>query len=98
MVPRLQAALRLQRQGRDYNVLFHRCECGRQGPEGLGSPGKEALRKALRRQGIHLAQALRHALRGRHTPGYRHQKQHEEQAYAHVGQNHAAEKVHHRDH
>ncbi len=98
MVSRFQAALCLQRQGGNHNLLLYRCPCGRQESKGVGRPSQKALRKVVCRQGIHIAQTLRHALRGRHTLGHGNQKRHEEQAHAHVGQNHVTKEVHHRDH
>ena len=33
-------------RGRDYHLLLYRSLCGRQGPKGMGCPGKDPLREA----------------------------------------------------
>lgn len=56
------------------------------------------LRQGVRRQGVHLKRTFRGYVRQGHTHRARAQGQHEEQAHAHVGQNHATQKVRHRVH
>ena len=68
------------------------------GQKGMERLHQAALREGVRRQGIYQEGVLRIPLREGHTPRARAQGQHEEQAHAHVGQNHAQEKVCHRMH
>ena len=98
LVSRLQAAPYVQRPRRHHNVLSHRSERGRQGREGVERPHPPPLREGVRRQGIHKEGTFRDALRPGHTPRPRNQGEHEEQADAPVGQDHAQEKVCHRVH
>ena len=92
MVSRLQAALAVQRLGGGYNLLSHGSKRRRQGWPGVESVRQGALWKGVCRQRIYQAGTLRPGNPSRTWA----QGQHEEQAYAHVGQDHAQKKIHHR--
>lgn len=64
----------------------------------MGRTDKETLRETVCRQGIYLTQLFEMLFEDGHTPGHGYQEQHEEQAYANVGHNHAKKKVHYRNH
>ena len=98
MVPRFQATPAVQRLRGGHNILPYRSKRGRQGRKGVERLHQASLREGVLRQGIYQEGTLRDTLRPRNTPRARTQSQYEEQAHAHVGQNHAQEKVCHRMH
>ena len=59
---------------------------------------KRALREGIRRQGVHQEGALREPFRQGHPSRAWPESQHEEQAHANVGQDHAPQEVRHRVH
>ena len=82
--------------GGGHNLLSHRSKRRRQGWPGVESVHQGSLWKGVCRQKIYQAGTLRASLRPGNPSRTWPQGQHEEQAYAHVGQDHAQKKEHHR--